>query len=358
MTGQLCGGCGEPIAPEGCACGRLGGLDEETAVIPVVGGPELVRPYFQPLDGQAPRTGPADAGQSTGQATGQPAPEPGFGDAPFAGEAFRTEVLDLRAPAEGQPPEPVEPARTFAAPPTRQMPVYLPEQQSTAPLGGLVVTRPAEDARGGRRRRGRPSRSTVLIGAGIAVIAGIGVAAALVPRMLDGGPVTVALPQPGVTAPLPSGTTDSGLPSATPSALPTHAAPIVRTTHPAPRSSTPTTPVSSSRPTPPPTSAPPSASPTPTTASPTPSPSDTSGADSGTLSMGDTGPAVVTLQQDLSSIWGLDQNLQADGVYGRRTAEDVATFQNWFGVQGDPPGVYGPNTQAAMAQELATQNGQ
>ncbi|QMU68312.1 peptidoglycan-binding protein [Streptacidiphilus sp. P02-A3a] len=338
MTGQLCGRCGNALAPEGCPCG-WSGSNEETAVIPVVGGPELVRPYFHP-DGDDP-------------------------EQVFDAEIVDAELLDpvdgSRQPRTQQP----VPAPQAQAQQTAVLPAYLPAQRSAEPLGSVVVTRPPAGPRTGRGRRapGR-SRSTLLIAAGITVIAAVGVAAALVPQLLGGGPVKVALPQPGVTAPLPTQAAPSAVPSsaatatAAPTASATRLAPVVRHS-PSPSGSAPAAPVQvSTRPTPsrsvgaPATSAPPSPS-------PSASPSATGGGSSGTLALGSSGPAVVTLQQELNSIWGLDATLNVDGVYGEQTKKVVAKFQRWFipfGA-GDPTGVYGPYTQAAMAQQLAIQNG-
>ena len=320
MTGQLCGRCGNALLPEGCPCG-WSGSNEETAVIPVIGGPELVRPYFQPDD------------------------EP---DQVYEAEIVDAELLD-------PPTQPLAAAgRSAGAPRTQVLPAYLPAQRSAEPIGGVVVTRPPEEPRPGRGRRARRStRSTLLIGAGIAVIAGVGVAAALVPQLLGSGPVKVALPQPGVTAPLPTQTGPSTTPSAVASAPATHAAPVAQHS-PAPTTSAPSVPVQVSTP-PSPTrsaSAPPSSP--PPSPSLTPSPSATGGDDSGTLSLGSSGPAVVTLQQDLASLW--DQYLPISGVYNRRTEVDVEEFQVSVGLE--PTGVYGPSTQAAMAQALSQNDGQ
>jgi peptidoglycan hydrolase-like protein with peptidoglycan-binding domain len=76
-----------------------------------------------------------------------------------------------------------------------------------------------------------------------------------------------------------------------------------------------------------------------------------------TLQLGSTGPAVAQLQSDLRALW-IDRGLRATGDYDQRTAQDVATFQVWYGVTGDPQGVYGPNTQARMADAMNRQSGQ
>jgi len=348
MTGQLCGRCGTALAPEGCPCG-WSGSDEETAVIPMIGGPELVRPYFRP-DSDGPDADDPDA-------DGPDTHDPDADDQVFDAEIVEAELLD----SAGRPGVRAAAATAAAgtAQATRVLPAYLPAQRSTEQLGSLLVTRPPQGAgpvAGRGRRRPKATRSTVLIAAGIALIAGIGVAAALVPKLLGGGQVNIAQPLPEVTAPLPSQAPTSHSARPSPSApVSTQGAPVAPTTQAATRSAAP-----------PPTrtSAPPSAGPTATASataptSPTASPTASTGSGSGssadeTLSLGDSGPAVVTLQQDLADIW--DQYLPANGVYNRRTELDVATFQQMYGVQGDPMGVYGPNTRAAMAQVLSQQN--
>ncbi|QMU75666.1 peptidoglycan-binding protein [Streptacidiphilus sp. PB12-B1b] len=365
MTGQHCGRCGEPRTPAGCACGWAdgpGGNDEETAVIPVVGGPELVRPYFRPGDAQGAEQDPLEV------------------------EVLDAEVLDsttvLRTVAphsahspSGSPGSPGSPSSPgfsgpTASPPggygpaaaqTRVLPAHLgahlPAQRPAEQLGSLVVTGGRGGAGSGRRRR--PSRGAVLIGAGIAVIAGIGVAAALVPQLLGGGPVDVSLPQPGVTAPLPTQSSVSAEPSSAVSATRTHPAPVVRPTRTAPPSSPPASARTSAPPTAAPTTAAPTGSAPPASASGAPtataSPDSTAAAGGdGSLSLGDSGPAVVTLQQELSDLY-IDPDLDANGTYGRRTENDVATFQMWYGVEGDPTGVFGPNSQARMDQLMNQQ---
>ncbi|MGK5500520.1 peptidoglycan-binding protein, partial [Streptomyces sp. URMC 125] len=44
-----------------------------------------------------------------------------------------------------------------------------------------------------------------------------------------------------------------------------------------------------------------------------------------------------------------------DGRYDDEVRDGVARFQEWYGVRGDPEGVYGPNTRRAL--EGATQGG-
>jgi peptidoglycan hydrolase-like protein with peptidoglycan-binding domain len=62
--------------------------------------------------------------------------------------------------------------------------------------------------------------------------------------------------------------------------------------------------------------------------------------------MGDSGPAVADLQRRLTQVWVYHGPV--DGTFGDRTREAVATFQVWYGITGDPSGVYGPATRAAL----------
>ena len=344
MTGQLCGRCGTALAPEGCPCG-WSGSNEETAVIPVIGGPELVRPYFRPdgsqLDGD-PDDGEFDDAEIVEIVDAELLDVPAQGPAQFSGQA------------SGRPP-----ARAAGGDATRVLPAYLPAQRSAEPLGSLVVTQPPQSGRSSRGRQKRSSRSTVLIAAGVVLIAGIGVAAALVPKILGGGQVNIAQPQPLVTAPLPSQgpTSGSARPSASATGASTQAAPVVQPTHSASASAAPSTAPASAQPTATATAtATAGGTPSSPTASATPTGGGSSSGATGTLSLGDTGPAVATLQQDLASLW-IDPGLQASGVYNQQTESDVATFQYWYGVQGDPSGVYGPNSQARMAKAMKHQNG-
>jgi len=349
MTGQLCGRCGTALAPEGCPCG-WSGSNEETAVIPVIGGPELVRPYFRPDDSELD--------------------DPDLDlDGDLDADLDDIEIVDAELlDVPGHRPMSAAAAGAGAggagaggagAGATRVLPAYLPVRRPVEPLGSVVVTRPTPGgpAAGRGRRQPRNSRSTVLIAAGIVLIAGIGVAAALVPKMLGGGQVNIAQPQPEITAPLPSQgpTSGSAQPSATATSSATRSVPVTQPTRAA---------ATSARPTIAPTTAQPTATAggpadgTPSSASASASASaDPSGsAASGSLSLGDTGPAVATLQQDLATLW-IDPGLQDNGDYNQQTEKDVATFQYWYGVQGDPTGVYGPNSQSRMAKLMRHQNG-
>ena len=323
MVGQICGRCGLALSSGGCGCRPD---DAETAVLPVIGGPELVRPYVHPADA--------------------------------AGTAAASDPDEAAATAE-----PLLPAARYLPATAR-----LPEQRNaalpvlrTSPLPA-VRHRALPPARNRRRRRG------LLIAVGALAVAGLGTVAAALPHMLNGDSTDQSLPAPGVTVPMASSDPDSGTPdaaSATASTAPSSAAASAAATRRAVAAQSSaaarTTPSASLTPTPTPSPSRSSSSPSPSsTPSSTASASTTASASaalvtaSTTLQMGDSGSAVATLQSQLRALW-IDPGLKVDGRYGSRTERDVATFQMWFGVTGDPTGVYGPNSQAKMAQETQNQ---
>ncbi|MFF4420748.1 peptidoglycan-binding protein [Streptomyces sp. NPDC001549] len=67
---------------------------------------------------------------------------------------------------------------------------------------------------------------------------------------------------------------------------------------------------------------------------------------SGTLRMGDSGPEVRALQELLRA-QGFTY-VSVTGVYDNQTKRGVGQLQRDRSLKGDPPGVYGPATQAAM----------
>jgi hypothetical protein len=68
------------------------------------------------------------------------------------------------------------------------------------------------------------------------------------------------------------------------------------------------------------------------------------------LQPGAQGPAVLQLQQDLATL-GLYQG-QVNGSYDEETRAGVQAFQGGYGVAGDPPGVAGRATLAAIAKAV------
>ncbi|MEE1939812.1 peptidoglycan-binding domain-containing protein [Streptomyces sp. TRM 70361] len=71
------------------------------------------------------------------------------------------------------------------------------------------------------------------------------------------------------------------------------------------------------------------------------------------LREGDTGPEVYELQIRLRHTNAYRGDV--DGVYDREVRDGVTRFQTWYGVRGDPEGVYGPHTRRAL--ERATGGG-
>ncbi|MBF9073099.1 peptidoglycan-binding domain-containing protein [Streptacidiphilus fuscans] len=277
--------------------------DETTVLPPIDGSPELVRPYVQAVESEPaarwePTSGPEPEAQPEPDAEAQPEPEP-----------------------EPQPVA-VEPVPVATVPVAAAVPV------------GATEVLPAPDAYP-REARGGGRKGWALAGGALLLIL-VGTGAALLTQPSGSSPTASTTPSQASTSASP---TESVSPSASvsPSPTPSHSASPSPSAKPSP----------TVRPTPKP-------SPSATRPSPSPSASRTPGAGT-TLQLGSTGPAVVTLQQDLRALW-IDRGLQPSGTYDQRTEQDVASFQVWYGVQGDPSGVYGPNSQAKMAQLMARGN--
>ncbi|MEU1468050.1 peptidoglycan-binding protein [Streptomyces sp. NPDC005761] len=66
-----------------------------------------------------------------------------------------------------------------------------------------------------------------------------------------------------------------------------------------------------------------------------------------TLQLGDQGPEVAELQRRLQEAWVLRDGPLGDD-YTMQVEKAVRDFQIWWGIQGDPEGVYGPNTRTAL----------
>ncbi|MEU4097760.1 peptidoglycan-binding domain-containing protein [Streptomyces sp. NPDC026673] len=196
---------------------------------------------------------------------------------------------------------------------------------------------------GGRRRAGahRRRRGALVAGAGIAAV-GLAVGAVMLTAQLGSAPDhTEAVPDPSLSEPeveLPpsGGPTASASRSASPSVTPSTLAATGATasvaappTASASASASQPTASASGQVSRPPSSAPPVVPPT--------------------LQRGDSGPAVVDLQNRLKQIrlyYG-----PSDGDYDRKVGDAVARFQFFYGVKGDPQGVYGPNTRAALEEK-------
>ncbi|GAA2226930.1 MULTISPECIES: peptidoglycan-binding domain-containing protein [Kitasatospora] len=337
MPGEHCAGCGTVRTAGGCACtpvsyGRSGYQPvhpdlEETAVLPHTEGPPLVRPYV-----------PAAAEYEE--------PDP---------DAFPTALLPP-VPAQDQqattllPPVPPQhhpsvsaqqpyPPQYRPAPPQR-LPYQAPHrpQDQAAELG--VFAFQAGDGPGGRAERRAQQqaapmkRKVVMAAAGAGIVAiGAGIAFALVPASGNKG-VNQADPLPvGTVQPLPTSAASS-VPATTAPASDSPS-PTLSKASPKPSPTLSRLPVIAKATTTKPTASP---SPKPTTASPTPS-------GPRTLGPGTNGPDVAAMQQQLSNC---GYHVRASGSYDDRTTKAVRSFQWDANVEGDPSGVFGPNTRAAL----------
>ncbi|MFJ6630014.1 peptidoglycan-binding domain-containing protein [Streptomyces sp. NPDC091376] len=74
----------------------------------------------------------------------------------------------------------------------------------------------------------------------------------------------------------------------------------------------------------------------------------------GTLRPGDSGDEVVELQERLEQVWLY--NGPSHGHYDGRVEDAVATYQAYRGINGDPEGVYGPETRRALEAETRYPN--
>ncbi|MFE2728118.1 peptidoglycan-binding domain-containing protein [Kitasatospora sp. NPDC059327] len=360
MPDQHCPTCGTARSA-GCRCLPDPSLIE-TAVLPHLEGPPLVRPYVPQALGAIADTPPAGVPADPFATTVLP-PVPGP-DAPPAGpdaDAYATTVLP---PVMSVPPP--GPRPTVEQPLADDGEIgYFPFDRAApgapgpaAPAAGRAARRAAEQAEQGMPAR----RKGLLVAAGAGLLAlTVGLAYAVTPSAESGdraqpAPSTTLVPAPvdptTPAAPSPSAPPSTEAPSPSPSRTtrpsPSRTAPpsaTVATTAPvaaAPPTQAPAAPSPTSAPTPTPTPTP-SATPTPTAATPTPTPTFQ------VLQYGMKGQNVVTMQQKLATVlcW---LSVPTNGNFDRRTESSVAYFQVMQGVQGDDSGVYGPNTAAALAK--------
>ncbi|MER7704839.1 peptidoglycan-binding domain-containing protein [Kitasatospora sp. NPDC097605] len=391
MPDQHCPTCGTARSA-GCGCLVPDGSLDETAVLPHLEGPPLVRPYVPQAVGQVVEPGidPAAAPPATdpfgttvlppaappaAPPTAPPAVPPLGPDA----DAYATTVLPPIASAPVFPPHPQPQPQPLPQPPAAPEPAedelgvfpFAHGAPEAAPAGGRAARRAAEqqEARGPLARR-----KGVLIAAGAGLLAvTVGLAYAVTPSSEPDGraapvptatlglapvdPTTPAEPSPSAPPP----TEDS--PSATPTPTRTSAKPSpTRTTASTPPPAAPAATATAAPPAPEPAPAPdpvttpaaPAPTPTPTTAatvpaspaptaSPTPAPTPTFR----TLERGMEGPDVLALQRKLGVVicW---QKLPPTGKYDDRTELMVMYFQDINSIRGDARGVYGPNTRAAL----------
>ncbi|MFC8824430.1 peptidoglycan-binding protein [Streptomyces sp. NPDC057137] len=78
----------------------------------------------------------------------------------------------------------------------------------------------------------------------------------------------------------------------------------------------------------------------------------TQGAGAGAdLRRGDSGAEVEELQRRLSEVWLYNDGY--DGRFGERVEAAVRVYQSYKSIEGDPSGVYGPNTRRALEAETS-----
>ncbi|SDK01353.1 peptidoglycan-binding domain-containing protein [Streptomyces indicus] len=75
----------------------------------------------------------------------------------------------------------------------------------------------------------------------------------------------------------------------------------------------------------------------------------------GTLQLGDSGGEVRQMQRMLRDVYVYQG--PAHGQFDEQTRDAVATFQVWYGVDGDPRGVYGPATRSALERAAGRGDG-
>ncbi|WP_405510274.1 peptidoglycan-binding domain-containing protein [Streptomyces anulatus] len=378
MTGHACPECGRQTAGEPgtehrvpCRCGagapsaRLTEDEQRAARTAEIAAAEdfdplRIRPYVTLTD----HTGVAGTWESTrpgaqeGAATWNGPPEPDAAGAPGA---------------PGAPADPGAAATT--------MPLFLGGDGPDAGMGadagvgagvGVGVgspggaTHPVPD--GNRRRTAtatpvfdpdpvRPRRrrpfGTLAVGAAVAAVVGTAAFAGglfggddstdeALPEATTSVPDTEDEPAASV-APSPSASTTpprTQSPSATPSASPSASASPTKS-----RETTPTATASA------PASPTASASPAPDGGAPPAAPSGAppAGLTGGSLRPGDHGPEVAELQNRLKEVWLYAG--PSDGNYNDRVRSAVVIYQSYQDIEGDPTGVYGPNTRRALEAE-------
>uniref|UniRef100_UPI00117D5958 peptidoglycan-binding domain-containing protein n=1 Tax=Streptomyces sp. or3 TaxID=1828020 RepID=UPI00117D5958 len=83
-----------------------------------------------------------------------------------------------------------------------------------------------------------------------------------------------------------------------------------------------------------------------------PSAAPPAGVTGGSLRPGDRGPEVAELQIRLRTVGEWLYSGPVDGSsYSDQVAYSVAVYQSYKAIQGDPAGVYGPNTRRALEAE-------
>ncbi|MFG2820305.1 peptidoglycan-binding protein [Kitasatospora sp. NPDC048365] len=387
MPAELCPRCGAARTAGGCVCFSDPSA-ADTAVLPHVEGPPLVRPYVAAAPVEQPGPGPDPFATRLTPPTGLPPmppapPAPPVAPYPGAGAAAQTTVLPGPitpgpvtsgavplgpvAPAAAQtavlPPVPAQPpvqqprpeAHTQLIPPqAHPAPPAPPASAPASAPGPARSSEPATDlgmftfreeyvpAPGSRAERrveqqqaaGR--RRTVIAGAMIGLAAvGAGLALALAPASPDRGdqalpaPTDSGIPYPGPT--LPTVETSSGSPSPV-------APSTTKAKPPTTRAAAPQTTVA----------APPSPSPS-ASAKPSPSASPSPSATVRDLHRGDTGADVAAMQSRLVNAvpWRFDEE-DVNGTFDKNTEQALRNFQSMMAIHGED-GWYGPQTRTRLS---------
>ncbi|MET7446561.1 peptidoglycan-binding protein [Streptomyces sp. NPDC005508] len=377
MTGHMCPECGGEQGARpgaGCACGaRTADRDARSAEIAAAEDfdPLRIRPYvtLSSDDTSDPYAAQEGGGQDTGGA--HAAPGDGSGRSVYAttgtGEG---DTRDMPLAPGGGAGEHDAPGPEAAA---TTMPLFLDGVRGGAldgtaggaagagrgPGPGLPPDASAVDE--ARRRTAaayagsgpdpvqpRRRRPFAVVAVGAAVAAVVGTAAFASGLFDDEDRREAALPEVTSSVPDTSGEPAASVsesPSASPSATPSRSASASPSASPSPSKSP-----SASRSATASASSSPSASATkaPATTAAAPPAEEASGT---TLRRGDRGAEVSELQRRLQEIWvyrGPD-----DGDYSERVEQAVAEYQRWVSVQGDPSGVYGPETRRALEAQTS-----
>ncbi|MFF5709668.1 peptidoglycan-binding protein [Streptomyces sp. NPDC012756] len=208
-----------------------------------------------------------------------------------------------------------------------------------------------ERARARRRRRGVMAAAVTAVAvAGTAALAAVVLGGAddaddraAVPEVTTSASLNVAVseapspssetPEPTASSPTPERTTASPSPTSSPSTA--TASPSASTSKAAPPAAVPSEAPTTAAP----TTATPSAQPTEETAV--------------TLSLGSRGDEVVELQMRLTLAGAYHDKI--DGKYDQDVWRAVKNYQSWMYIEGDPKGVYGPNTREALERSTSLQ---
>ncbi|WP_097982117.1 peptidoglycan-binding domain-containing protein [Streptomyces sp. f150] len=286
-------------AQPGTWAGEASGAERRGSDVP---GAAATTPLFLGGDGPDAGTGPATgAGPGAGTATGAYAAPAGSGD------HNRRRRTAAASPAFA--PDPVQPRRR-------------------RPFGALAVGTAVAAVVGTAAFAGG------LFGGDDSGDEALPEATTSVPDT-DGEPAASVAPSPSASA-APSRTPSR---SAAPSASPSASASPTKSREPSPTATASAPPTASASPTPEGGGAP--------TSSPTAAPPAEFAGPS--LRPGDRGPEVGVLQNRLREVWLYSG--PSDQNYSERVENAVAVYQSYKAIQGDPMGVYGPNTRRALEAE-------